>query len=1011
MASKNVIKKSALAPTIIIAGGAGFVGSHLSEILLQKEARVVVLDNFTTGKEIHVNHLINNPKFALFDVDINQGLPDTVESADYILHLAGLEEYLFSKEEVSLDSLLTNAVGTKNLLDFTNKSKAKLMLASTIDVYEGMMSQVSLTKYFGDTKEDEQKFSLTEAKRYAEALVWEYYKKFNIDVRIVRLPEIYGPRMSLSASGNLGRLVRDLIDGKDLVVYGDGTHKEQYLYINDAVSGMVKALLQENTEGKIFSLAHKEPITVLEAAFLLRSIADRQLTIKFEEQEQKYQLREFNPDLYTLSLLKWEPKTTLKDGLIETLKWFKYGVNPNTFKQAQFIQGPAPASPTPDVETSAQEYLPQSTAQIKDIPKIKKPRKELKFPKLHLNLFSKLPQISYASKVTLFIVVFLSFLAVFIFFPLFNTYSASKKALAALERVPEYISEFNITQAVQSAQKAREELTKAQKYFSSLSWVYSVFGKTQNYTSTSKMLSSVTYFSAVTLDSSKAIEPFTTVWGTIRPNSADVFNPETLADSKLHISDAKSSLQLALADFSEVDETLLPGFAQEGYKSYGEFLGFAQHGLELASAFSSSLPDLLGFGQARKYLILFENNHELRPTGGFIGSYAFLDIKDGKIQSLEIDDIYNPDGQIDARNIKVNPPKPIGDFLAEDRLYIRNANWEPDFKASAATIKDLFYKLDGVDIYGVVSVDLHMVKELLNVTGPIYLAAFNEEITAENLYERTQFNSSYDYEEGSQQKRQFLTVLGSKLVESLFSIDAQKLSALGNVLTSSLEQRHLQLHLFANQLSPILAENNWDGGLVQTAGDYLNVINANLGGTKANYYVKNKIDYEVSSQTRDGLLRGKVVLDYTHTGIDDAWPGGPYKDYVRVLTQHGSKLTGATMRYDEAFEEDIFEKVIISQAENYTSFETSFVLNPKGKVKLTLYYDLPVNLSITKDFKNYSLYWQKQAGTHDDDYTFSFRPPFGMGVERMSSSVKQVEDAIISSGKLNTDFKAEVLLK
>ena len=273
MQNKNKIRKSALAPTILIAGGAGFVGSHLAEILLKREARVIILDNFSTGKDIYINHLLQNPKFALFDVDINQGIPEDVESVDYIFHLAGLEEYLYSKEEVTLDSLLTNAVGTKILLDLAQKSDAKFLLASTTDVYGGSMSQLSLDNYYGKTEYEEKKYGLAEAKRYAEALLWEYYKKHNTDVRIVRLPEVYGPRMSLSSTGILGKFLKDLIDNKNLTIEGDGTQKEYYLYVDDAVSGMVRALLNDKNEGKIFTLVPEEPSTILEIAYLVKSLA------------------------------------------------------------------------------------------------------------------------------------------------------------------------------------------------------------------------------------------------------------------------------------------------------------------------------------------------------------------------------------------------------------------------------------------------------------------------------------------------------------------------------------------------------------------------------------------------------------------------------------------------------------------------------------------------------------------------------------------------------------------
>jgi nucleoside-diphosphate-sugar epimerase len=267
MPPKKIIKKSALTPTVLIAGGAGFVGSCLAETLLLKDSRIIVLDNFKTGKQNYVNHLLSNPKFALYDVDINTGIPPEIESVDYVFHLAGLEEY---KDEMSLESLLTNAIGTKNLLDLANRSKAKFVLSSSINVYQGMMSQLNLEQYFGKTRFEEGKYSLNEAKRYAEALVWEYYKKYDTDVRIVRLPEVYGPKMNVESTGELGRLLTELRDNKDLTVYGEGTVKDYYLFINDAVAGIIKSVFSEKTKGSIYSLVSPEPYSPLEIAYLLK---------------------------------------------------------------------------------------------------------------------------------------------------------------------------------------------------------------------------------------------------------------------------------------------------------------------------------------------------------------------------------------------------------------------------------------------------------------------------------------------------------------------------------------------------------------------------------------------------------------------------------------------------------------------------------------------------------------------------------------------------------------------
>jgi hypothetical protein len=222
-------------------------------------------------------------------------------------------------------------------------------------------------------------------------------------------------------------------------------------------------------------------------------------------------------------------------------------------------------------------------------------------------------------------------------------------------------------------------------------------------------------------------------------------------------------------------------------------------------------------------------------------------------------------------------------------------------------------------------------------------------------------------------------------------------------LDDSLRQKHFLVYFMNNQFNAFLKEKSWDGGIAETDGDYLYVVNTNLGGTKANYYVKNKIGYEITSMTRDGLLRANLYLDYSHTGKDSSWPGGPYKDYLRVLTQNGTKLTGAKIIREDNTEEDIFKKVVISKEGVYNSFELGFTLEPAKSIRIILSYDLPQNLSVTKESTDYKLYWQKQPGTEGDQYSLVFYPPFGMLVKSFSDSLKLENNTVRSDGVIQTD--------
>ncbi len=1023
---EQIIKKSPFTPTFLIAGGAGFIGSHLAEKLLEQDARVIVLDNFKTGKDIYVNSLLNNPKFALFDADINQGIPKNVESVDYIIHLAGVESYLYSRDQVNLDSLLTNALGTKNLLDLAQKSDAKFLLVSSIDVYEGLISPISLDQYFGKTPEEEKRYSLGEAKRFAEALVWEFYKKNQTNVRIVRVPEVYGPRMNLAASGALGRFLKEILDNKSITVYGDGAEKEYYLYISDVVNGIVRALLNQGTTGQIFTLANENPTAVIETAYLVKSLANAGTQVIFKEAPSAFMLKTSKiPDRGNLNILKWDPKVSMKEGVKNTLNYFGHEPNEYSFKPAKLLENRLAeidlkngkkldsivGNPGETEEHHEEELF--SIANWEEKPKqitnperiLPKPKVPLQLPKIKpwklptftipsaiKNLTVKVPKQNMAIAIAI-ITVF----TIFSLVPLIQTYFYTKAGVENLEKTATYLMQLDSAKSKEFSNAAFQNFYKAQRAFSKDKWLFSLFGQNDKYNSISSLLSSTTYFSKGTYNISKGAQPFTKIWEIIKPNTQAQFNKDEFSTAQVNFNEAKNNLQRAEGAIKNVNPTHIPEKYRPQLDEYKTKLQLLTTNLDTTALLASEIPNLLGAeDKMKRYMILFQNSNEIRPTGGFIGSYAILETQNGKISSLTIDDIYNPDGQIDVKDVQTpKPPAVIEEMLNEEKLYIRNANWNPDFNKSAETIMGLYSQVTNTQLDGVMAVDLNFVENILRVTGPIYLTAFSEEISADNLYERTQFHSEFNYQNGSDQKRAFLTILGSKLLESIFAISSDKMPTMFMEIDKALQERHLLIHLANSAFGAELQRQGWDGGLIGVSpesSDYLQVVNANIGGTKANYYVQNDMQYKISSKTRDGLLRAELVLSYKHTGTDNSWPGGPYKNYVRAVVQKGSNLTGATLNVfgsgvaegTESTARDIMKEIIIDKVGDYTSFEQLIEVLPQQTATLTLYYDLPQSLTITKDKAEYNLYWQKQAGTAKDSFTFGFVPPFGMTLESNS---------------------------
>ncbi|HSX39197.1 MAG TPA: NAD-dependent epimerase/dehydratase family protein, partial [Candidatus Saccharimonadales bacterium] len=658
MPNTNVIKKSPLAPTVIIAGGAGFIGSHLVEALLLKDARVIVLDNFQTGKDSYVNEFLTNPKFAIYNVDINAGLPAEIESVDYIFHLVDVEIYLQNKENINLDLLLTNAIGTKNLLDLANRSQAKFLLVSSTDVYRGHLSNANLSQYFGQTIDEENKYSLAEAKRFAEALVWEYFKKYNTDVRVARIPEVFGPKMNMDASGNLGLFLKDIMEKKDLTVYGDGIEKEYYLYITDVVAGIIKAQFSKGSEGKIYTLVGQEPYSTLEVAYLLKSLADREVKINFRPSKKDGASYEIKiPDTHTLRDLKWEPKVNLKDGLMKTLKWFGYEPNVHSFKPGKLIaeksaekmiakngvdtladvmpaekpvQDQQPAKkkfsfnlnffgkPRNKEESQPKEQKTESTAQYTQgisPALLRVPEQPQKVEKAE-EVASISPPKKGSVKKTLFMLMLvvslvISFVAVFVAFPLFQTYVNAKDGASELETLPKTLGQFDASTSQKNANAAFQHFYKADMYFKRVNWVFVLTGKSEQYTSFSRLLTSSVYFSRSIYNVSKAISPFSSIWEVVRPNSNQVFNQDQFDKSKLDLESSKNDIQLSLAEFKYVNKDVLPEMVRQKAGAYENALNMTAESLDALLATVTDLPDILGINSPKKYLILFQNSNEI----------------------------------------------------------------------------------------------------------------------------------------------------------------------------------------------------------------------------------------------------------------------------------------------------------------------------------------------------------------------------------------------------------------
>lgn len=303
----------------LVTGGAGFLGSHLCEHLLNDGWDVVCVDNEATGTEANVHHLVNKAGFEFMRSDVSRELTYK-PSLDYVLHFASPAsppDYL----ALPIETLQVGSFGTFNALQLAEGKGAKFLLASTSECYGDPEVSPQPETYWGHVNPVGPRSVYDEAKRFSEALTMAFHRARGVDTHIVRIFNTYGPRMRLNDGRALPNFVYQALTGKPITVYGDGSQTRSFCYVSDLIDGIYRLL--KSDEHYPVNIGNPQEITILEFARRIKQLTGSQVPIVFEPLPQD-DPKQRRPDISKArALLNWEPKVTLQDGLELTLRYFR----------------------------------------------------------------------------------------------------------------------------------------------------------------------------------------------------------------------------------------------------------------------------------------------------------------------------------------------------------------------------------------------------------------------------------------------------------------------------------------------------------------------------------------------------------------------------------------------------------------------------------------------------------------------------------------------------------------
>ena len=303
----------------VLTGGAGFLGSHLCDYLLERGWEVLSIDNLATGTAANVQHLNKHPRFQMMQHDVSKFI-DVPGPVDYVLHFASPAspvDYL----KLPIQTLKVGSLGTHNALGLAMAKKAKFFLASTSECYGDPLVSPQPETYWGNVNPIGPRGVYDEAKRFAEAMTMAYHRAHGLDTHIVRIFNTYGPRMRLNDGRALPNFVHQALSGLPITVYGDGKQTRSFCYVSDLIEGIYR--LMQSSEHEPTNIGNPREITILEFAERIRALLGASTPIVFQPLPQD-DPKQRCPDISKAKrLLQWEPKVNLEEGLRLTLDYFK----------------------------------------------------------------------------------------------------------------------------------------------------------------------------------------------------------------------------------------------------------------------------------------------------------------------------------------------------------------------------------------------------------------------------------------------------------------------------------------------------------------------------------------------------------------------------------------------------------------------------------------------------------------------------------------------------------------
>jgi nucleoside-diphosphate-sugar epimerase len=875
MAKGKNFKVKPQTPLSIIFHGGDYLGFLLAQTLTEQGSQVVIIDKFTSETKKYTNQLNKEGNVTFINLKNAKSFLEDLSRIDYLYY--NLYSQLNRETNLESKDFLTETDNLNLALKVAQKSKAKISLITSLRLNRELANRVN-----NENLSQPSPYSDIELQKYCENLTAEFRDQTNANLRIIRLGTLLGKGIDEITDPQLHKLFSNGVNKNQIEIVGEGLDIHNIIEESDAIYGLLKLTFSDKTKGEVISLTNKNDYTTLSIAYKLLELNVTAQSIKFVTDENaKLVLQDLYVPAPNASKYGWKQQSSLENTLIDQVhnyydasdrKWNIPEEKPSTQKEN-----------TIEVETQKGKILNK----LKGL--FGKEKQKKFFTQIN---YGKIGLIS-----TLFLLA--SLLIYFLLSPLIGITIGGWIIHSNIDKLKENVVEYNFPAAQKNVDTIERHFIRIKDNTQRVRWVFQISNRNDLFTEIDKIFLGLDYV----LDSADSLlaglEPLALYINDFEPAiNFGSETPDTTREYREYLNsieeysyltnDGAYKLDLGNKIISSVIVEYFPKFSQDYILELKSLVGNVSETVEGIDSIIAFIPDILGNSERKRFLILLQNEGEIRSTGGWLSSYAIFGVEGGQIRELFVDDIYNADGTLQVQNKEFNPPQSLAKALETTDYSFSLVNWNPDLYDVMLESESFVSALGkGDDLDGIITMDIAFIQKLLDHWGGIEVPGENELITSDNLYSNI-FEMHEDFTPGSNRKATFLANLANETVTKLLSSNFSQYRDILTAFEESLNEKHLQAVFKNTDATRFFDNNNWDGRLDSKYVSAPITIDWNWGGNKANLYIQRNHSLDIEIDEKD--ITYTYEINVVNESTSDTYPEGDYTNYTRIYIPSGSKL-------------------------------------------------------------------------------------------------------------------------